>query len=406
MFHRFFELWIEIGLVPRVRPRYPLAMPMSTDALTVPLLDLALQNEPFADELKAAFAEVLGSGAFVLGPYVERFEQELSASLGCRHAIGVTSGTDAILLALMAAGVGPGDEVITTPFTWFSTASCVSRLGAIPVFVDINPRTYCLESRDIEGKITPKTKAILPVHLYGLSASMNRINEVAKKHGIPVIEDAAQAIGATYHGRNVGTVGDVGCFSFYPTKNLGAFGDAGAVVTNDDDLAHKMRLLRNHGMDPDGPTGFDFSAIGGNFRMGGIQAALLSVKLPRLAAWTAARREKAAIYSAALENEPVSTPFEPPTRGHAYHQYTLRVRGHSRDALMHHLAACHVSTRVFYAKPIHLQPCYASLGYEAKTLPESVKAADEVLSLPVSPEMTEAQQNHVIESIRSFFRAE
>ena len=381
-------------------------MPETTLADKVPLLDLAAQNGPLTDELHAAFAEVLASGAFVLGPFVERFERELCDYLGCGHAVGVTSGTDALTLAMMALGIGPGDEVITTPFTWFSTASCIARLGAVPVFVDINPRTYCIESRDIEGAITDKTKAIMPVHLYGLPASMNRINEVAQRHGLKVISDAAQSIGATYHGQRVGAVGDVGCLSFYPTKNLGAFGDAGAVVTNDADLADRLRLLRNHGMDPHGASGFDFPELGGNFRMGGVQAALLSVKLKHLDTWTAGRQTHAEAYHAALESTPLTTPFTPDTRGHVFHQYTIRVRSGGRDALMYHLQACKIDTRVFYAKPLHLQPCFASLGYTPNSLPEAERAASEVLSLPISPEMSEAHRERVVEAIREFFRAE
>jgi len=374
--------------------------------VSVPLIDLAKQNEPMAEELAEALKAVLASGAYVLGPYVEAFERELAEYLGVKHVLGLTSGTDALLLSMMAMDIGPGDEVITTPFTWFSTVSSIVRLGAKPVFVDINPRTYCIEARDIEGAVTPKTKAILPVHLYGLPASMNRIKEVADAHGLKVIEDAAQAIGASYHGKNVGALGDVACFSFYPTKNLSALGDAGAVATDDDALAAKMKCLRNHGMVFDGPTGYDFPEVGGNFRMSGFQGAALSVKLKHLNDWTQIRREHAERYHEALESTPVTTPFTPNTRGHVFHQYTIRVRSDARDALMHHLDACNVQSKVFYAAPLHLQPCFQHLGHQAGSLPEAERAVQEVLSLPISPEMSDTAQQRVIDAIQDFFRAE
>lgn len=380
--------------------------PALSTALDVPLIDLAKQNEPLADELAQALKAVLSSGAYVLGPHVQAFEEELAAYLEVKHVLGVTSGTDALLLAMMALDIGPGDEVITTPFTWFSTVSSIVRLGAKPVFVDINPQTYCIEARDLEGVITPQTKAVLPVHLYGMPANMAMIQQVAEAHGLKVIEDAAQAIGATHDGKKTGTLGDVGCFSFYPTKNLSALGDAGAVVTDDEALAEKMTCLRNHGMVFDGPTGYDFPQIGGNFRMSGFQGAALSVKLKHLDAWTASRRAHAERYHEALETTPVTTPFVPHSRGHVFHQYTIRVRSDARNALMHHLSACHVQSKVFYAHPLHLQPCFESLGYKPGMLPEAERTAQEVLSLPIMPEMTDTQQQVVVDAIQDFFRAE
>ncbi len=378
----------------------------TTPAPNVPILDLAPHNAGFKHELLETFDHIIDSGGFILGPHVEAFEEKLAAYCGCSHALGLTSGTDALLLAMMALDIGPGDEVITTPFTWFSTASCIARLGAKPVFVDIHPRTYNIDTRLIEGAITDKTKAIMPVHLFGLPANMEGVMSIAQAHGLKVIEDAAQAIGASHNGQPIGSIGDVGCFSFYPTKNLSAFGDAGGVTTNDPDLAARMKSLRNHGIDPSGPTGYHFPEVGANFRMSAFQGAVLKAKISKADAYSQARRKNAEAYSAAFESLPVSTPFEPETRKHVYHQYTIRVRSNMRDAVLQHLNASHVGAKVFYAKPLHLQPCFEHLGYREKELPVSEQAAQEVLSLPVYPEMTEAQRRRVIEAVSEFFQAE
>lgn len=370
--------------------------------MPVPLIDLSQQHEQLGPELRDTFAKVIDSGQFILGPWVDQFETELASYCGAEHAIGVSSGTDALLIALMALNIGPGDEVITTPFTFFATAGCIARVGATPVFVDINPRTYNIEAADIEAAVTERTKAIIPVHLFGLPANMEPIMELARQHNLRVIEDAAQALGARYQDKSVGTIGDVGCLSFYPTKNLPTPGDAGACVTNDAELAAKIRLLRVHGAD----YGYHFPLIGGNFRIDALHAAMLSVKLRRLPEWVEKRRHLAERYNRRLETLPVGTAFEPEVRHHAFNNYTLRVRGGQRENLRHHLDACAIGNRVYYPIPLHLQPCFAYLKYKAGDLPVSEQAAEQVLSLPIYPEMTEAQQDEVINAIRDFFKAE
>jgi dTDP-4-amino-4,6-dideoxygalactose transaminase len=371
--------------------------------MTVPLLDLKRQHDTLMPQLREAFDAVTRSGQFILGEYVRRFEQELAGYCGVRHAIGVSSGTDALLVSLMALGIGPGDEVITTPFTFFATAGCIARVGARPVFVDINPRTYNLQARDIQGAITDKTKAIMPVHLYGLSAHMDPIMDVARANGLKVIEDAAQASGARYHGKPVGSIGDVGCFSFYPTKNLAGLGDGGACTTNDDELAEKIRQMRNHGAD----RADHFPDIGGNFRLDGLQAACLSIKLPSLDNWCDMRREHADRYGRELEEVAITTPFESQHRHHVYNQYTVRVRGKGmRDGLRHHLTACGIGSRIYYPTPLHLQPCFAHLGYDMGSLPFAEEACGQVLSLPSFPEMTTQEQDEVIACVSDFFLAE
>lgn len=374
------------------------------NVMPVPLIDSAAHHAALLPQLKEAFDRVIGSGRFILGPYVEEFERSLAKVCGAKHAIGVSSGTDALLVALMALGIGPGDEVITTPFTFFATASCITRVGATPVFVDINPRTYNIEAEDIEGAITERTKAILPVHLFGLPANMGPIMAIARKHKLRVIEDAAQALGAKYESKPVGAIGNVGCFSFYPTKNMPAAGDAGACVTDDNALAERIRMLRVHGLRRGAHYLYD--AVGGNFRLDALHAALLSVKLPHLEKWNRRRRFLADRYGRALEDLPVSTPFEPPTREHVYSNYTIRVRSGGRDPVQHHLRAMEIETRVYYPVPLHLQPAYKGLGLKKGQFPVSEAAAAEVLSLPIYPEMTNAQQDEVIAAIRDYYRAE
>ncbi|MEX0885656.1 MAG: DegT/DnrJ/EryC1/StrS family aminotransferase [Phycisphaeraceae bacterium] len=354
------------------------------------------------EQMEGAFAEVLESGQFILGPYVERFESQLAAFCGVEHVVGVSSGTDALLAAMMALGIGPGDEVIVPTFTFFATAGAVSRLGARPVFVDVSARTHNLDARMLEGAITRATKAIVPVHLFGLPADMAAIMKIARAHKLWVIEDAAQSLGARHDGRAVGSIGDIGCFSFYPTKGLSAMGDAGACVTNNAELADRLRMLRVHGSD----RGYHFPMIGGNFRLDAVQAALLSVKMPHLDSWIRSRRRLANRYHHNFEDVPLSTPFEPDARFHAFNQYTVRLRGGQREALRHHLDACGIGNRVYYPLPLHLQPCFTELNYKRGMLPTAERAAGEVLSLPMYPEMTEQQQDEVIAAVRDFFAAE
>lgn len=367
----------------------------------VPLLDLSAQHQPIREQIDHAIAQVIDANGYILGPRVEAFEAELAAYCGVKHAVGVASGTDALLVSMMAMGIGPGDEVITTPFTFFSTAGSIVRLGAKPVFVDIDPRTFNIEPGAIEGAITPATKAIMPVHLFGLAADMDPIMAIARRFGLRVIEDAAQAIGAACKGRRVGSIGDVGCLSFYPSKNLAGIGDGGAVVTDNDDLAARILQLRNHGLEPG--TGCSYTMVGGNFRLDGLQAAVLSVKLPLLESYTEARRANAARYTRKFEEARLSTPSEPSDFRHVFNQYTIRVRDDGREPLRHHLSACGVGNRIYYETPLHLQPCFRHLGYKAGSLPEAEKAADQVLSIPCYPELSREQQDAVITAVRDFF---
>jgi len=370
-------------------------------AVIVPLLDLAAQHGPLRRELLAAITRVCDSQRFIMGPEVEGLEQALARQLGVRHAVGVSSGTDALLMALMALDIGPGDEVVTTAYSFFSTIGSVVRAGARPVLVDIDPATFNLDPAAAAAAITPRTKAILPVHLFGQSAELAPILDAAARAGVAVIEDAAQAIGATYHDRAVGGYGTVGCFSFFPSKNLGAFGDAGLVTTNDDALAHRLRLLRNHGMEPK----YFHKLVGGNFRLDALQAAVLRVKLPHLAGWTAARQRNAAryrrLFAQAGLGDTVVLPAEAPGRSHIYNQFVVRVA--ERDALRRHLASHDIGTEVYYPVPFHLQECFADLGYPAGAFPEAERAARESLALPVFGELTEAQQSWVVESVREFY---
>lgn len=370
--------------------------------MAVPLLDLSQQHEQLRTKLRQTFDEVLTSGKYILGPYVEAFEEQLAQYTHTRHCIGVASGTDALLVAMMAMGIGPGDEVITTPFTFFCTAGCISRLGAKPVFVDIKPRTYNIDVDQIEAAITGATKAIIPVHLFGLPANMDPIMKVARAHNLKVIEDAAQALGARHNDRPVGSIGDCGTVSFYPSKNLAGFGDGGAVTTNDDELADRLRQLRNHGTS----DGIHYPNIGGNFRLDALQAALLSVKLPYLDGWADQRREHADRYGQLLEQEPLGTPFEAEQRHHVYNQYTVRVHAGMRDGLRKHLDACEIGNRIYYPVPLHRQPCYEKLGYGPGSLPIAEEAAEQVLSIPVYPEMTHDQQDAVVQGIREFFEGD
>ncbi|HEX5107998.1 MAG TPA: DegT/DnrJ/EryC1/StrS family aminotransferase [Vicinamibacterales bacterium] len=375
---------------------------MSIDSMVrVPLLDLRLQYASIRRDIQAAIERVCDSQQFILGPEVEQFERELAAAIGVRFAVGVSSGTDALLIALMALGVQPGDEVITPTFSFFATAGSVARLGARPVFVDVDADTLMMTADSVRAAITPRTRAIIPVHLYGLCADMGALTAVASEAGVPIVEDAAQAIGATYRGRQAGTFGLLGCFSFFPSKNLGAFGDAGLVTTDDDRLAARVRRLRNHGAEPK----YYHHEIGGNFRLDALQAAILRVKLPHLTRWNEQRRARAATYRDLFERsgllDRVRIPVEPPDRRHVFHQYVIRVG--DRDGLKSHLAARGIGTDIYYPVPFHRQACFAGLTPPDRVFPNADAASAEVLALPVFPELTEEQQTHVVNSIAGRF---
>jgi dTDP-4-amino-4,6-dideoxygalactose transaminase len=363
--------------------------------MQVPLLDLKAQYATIRDEVRRAIDEVCDSQHFILGPHVEKLERDVAAYSQCAHGIGVSSGTDALLVALMALDVTTGDQVITTPYSFFATAGVIARLGATPVFVDIDPRSYNIDPALIERAITPRTRVIMPVHLFGQCADMDTILEIAKSHKLAVIEDAAQAIGSEYKGRRAGSMGELGCLSFFPSKNLGGFGDGGMVVTNDAELAERVRVLRVHGSKPK----YHHSVVGGNFRLDALQAAILNVKLKYLDRWTQKRQQNAAFYDSALAGLPLQTPAA--LGHHIYNQYTVRLT--ERDKLQAHLKAAGIGTEVYYPVPLHLQKCFSSLGCKAGSFPESERAARESLSLPIYPELTEDQAQYVVEKVRGFF---
>jgi dTDP-4-amino-4,6-dideoxygalactose transaminase len=370
--------------------------------MRVPLLDLRRQNLPMEAELLDAFRRVLTSGQFILGPEVEQFESAAAAVAGARFGIGMSSGTDAILVALMALGIGPGDEVICPSFTFFATAGCIVRVGARPVFADSCPECFNLDPGGIEPLITGRTKAIIPVHLFGQAADMDPVLEIARRRGMAVIEDAAQAFGAAYRGRPVGSLGDFGTISFFPTKNLGALGDAGLLVTNDEALAEKARLLRNHGAS----RRYFHSLVGGNFRLDALQAALLRVKLPRLAEYTALRQRHFAEYNRALGGREgvIVVPATHPDRTHIANQYTLRVRRGRRDALRRFLEERGIASEIYYPVPLHAQECFRAFGPHP-ALPVAEALADEVVSLPVFPEMTPEERCAVLAAITDFLES-
>jgi dTDP-4-amino-4,6-dideoxygalactose transaminase len=367
----------------------------------IPLLDLKQQHAHLREELRAAVGRILDSQQFVLGEEVRLLEEELARYSTTRHAIGCASGSDALLLALMALDIKAGDEVITTPFSFFATASAIARTGATPVFVDIEPRTYNLDPALLEAAITERTRAIMPVHLYGQCADMDALLEVAARHALPVIEDAAQAIGAEDGGRRAGSLGRIGCFSFYPTKNLGAAGDAGLLTTADDALAERLRRLRVHG----GATEYLHTEIGINSRLDALQAAVLRVKLPHLDGWSQARRERAETYSLLLTNAHLRfnlrVPFIRENVRHIFHQYVVRVPEH-RDALVEHLRARGVGVKIYYPVPLHMQECFRYLGYREGALPEAERAARETLALPIYPELRLEQQQYVVDALGRF----
>lgn len=365
--------------------------------MRVPLLDLKPQYLQIKDEVKEAIDRILESQVFVLGPEVSKLEEEIAQYCGARYAVGCASGTDAILLSLMAVGIGSGDEVITTPYTFFSTAGSVSRVGAAPVFVDIDPDTYNIDPSLIEACITPRTKAILPVHLFGQCADMAPILEIANRHGLYVIEDAAQSIGAktVLNGKSLkaGAIGHLGCFSFFPSKNLGAYGDGGIVVSNDEALADKVRMLRVHGSKPK----YHHSLIGANSRLDALQAAVLRVKLRYLDDWSEGRRRNSEFYTEAFANSPVLPPRIAENNTSIYNQYVIRCG--KRDELQRHLVDCSVGCEIYYPVPLHIQKCYGFLGYKLGDFPLSEAAAAETLALPIYPELTNDQKDYVVKCV-------
>jgi dTDP-4-amino-4,6-dideoxygalactose transaminase len=377
--------------------------------MKIPLLDLKAQYAAIRDEIRKSLDEVLESQYFILGPKVEELEKRVAAYSGAKFGVGVSSGTDALLVALMALDIGDGDEVITTPFTFFATAGVIARLRAKPVFVDIDPVTFNIDPAKIERAVTKKTKAVIPVHLFGQCADMDPIMAVAKKHGLRVIEDAAQTIGAEYKGRKAGTIGRLGIFSFFPSKNLGGIGDGGMVIMNDKALFDKIRMLRVHGMEPK----YFHSTIGGNFRLDAIQAAALNVKLKYLDRWSQGRRDNAAYYDGRFEEAglikkglitiPKAIYRDGGDRNfHIYNQYTIRAR--ERDRLAAFLKERTIGMDIYYPVPLHLQECFRDLGYAKGDLPVAEEAASAVLSLPVYPELTDAQKDYVVGTIAEFYR--
>ena len=379
--------------------------------MKVPLLDLNAHHAPIRAQVLAALEEVLDTQSFILGPKVEQFEKRVASFCGVEHAIGVSSGSDALLIALMGLDIGPGDEVITTPYSFFATAGAITRVGATPVFVDIDPQTYNIDTTGIESALSTRTKALLPVHLFGQCADMEPILAIAEANGLAVIEDAAQAIGAQYRdGRFAGTMGDIGCLSFFPTKNLGALGDGGMVFTNRPDLAEKLRTLRIHGAKPK----YYHKFIGGNFRLDTLHASVLNVKLNSLDKWTSMRRHNARRYVELFTQEnliksndivlPLSV-YESPniSRAHIYNQFIIRAP--RRDALQEILADAQIGTAVYYPVPFHLQECFAHLGYRNGDFPHAEAAAKDTLPLPIYPEVTQEQQEFVVETIRKFYQS-
>jgi dTDP-4-amino-4,6-dideoxygalactose transaminase len=388
--------------------------------MKVPLLDLKAQYETIRPEVEEAIRGVMESQQFILGPHVQKCEAAIAQYCGSPHAIGVSSGSDALLVCLMAEGIGPGDEVITTPYTFFATVGAITRLGATPVFVDIDPVTYNIAASQIAAKITAQTRAIIPVHLYGQSADMGAVMDVAEAHKVVVIEDAAQSLGAEYDGRHSGTIGAYGCFSFFPSKNLGAAGDAGMVVTNDAARAEKVTILRAHGSKPK----YYHRLVGGNFRLDALQGAIVSAKLPHLDAWTEGRRRNAERYNRLFAESGMDVcntrewtngrrhlvggrgaphvvlPTEV-TQRHVFNQYTIRVS--SRDELKTGLQKRGIGTEIYYPVPMHTQDCFRRLGYRAGDFPESEAAAAQSLALPIFPELTDEQAAYIVDCIREFF---
>ena len=364
--------------------------------MKVLLLDLKAQYATIKDEVLVAAAEVLDSQVCIGGPKVAELEKKIARMSDCEHSVGVSSGTDALLASLMALDIGPGDEVITTPFTFFATAGSIARTGATPVFVDIDPCTFNIDPKLICESITPRTRAILPVHLFGQVAEMDSILEIARRYDLLVIEDAAQSIGATYAGRKAGSMGTTGCFSFFPSKNLGCAGDGGMIVTNDASVYERLSLMRNHGAKPK----YYHQFVGGNFRLDAIQAAILLVKLGYLEQWSEARRENARAYDAAFRGTGVHAPSIRPYNESVFNQYVIRVS--RRDELIGHLKKHEIGCEIYYPLPLHLQECFACLGYNEGDFPEAERAAKEALALPIYPELPAGEREFVAETVLQF----
>ncbi|WP_044641302.1 DegT/DnrJ/EryC1/StrS family aminotransferase [Risungbinella massiliensis] len=364
----------------------------------IPLLDLQAQYATIRDDIRQAVDNVLEGGAYIMGPEVKKLEQEIAEFCGVKHAIGVANGTDALLLVLDAAGVGPGDEVITTPFTFFASAEVISQLGATPVFADIDPKTYNIDVEQVRAKITNKTKAIIPVHIFGQPAEMDELMKLAEQHNLFVLEDAAQAIDAEFKNKKIGNWGHAGTFSFFPTKNLGGYGDGGMIVTNDDQIAEKVRILRVHGSNPK----YYHSMIGYNSRLDELQAAALRIKLRHLRDWNDARRQKAAIYDELLKDLPVVTPYHAEDRRHVYHLYIIQAD--DRAGLMNHLKENGIATGIYYPVPLHRQNVYESLGYGVGSIPISEKMADRTFAIPLYPELTREDQEYIAQTIRNYYK--
>lgn len=375
----------------------------STSPQPVPLLDLKAQYETIRDEVREAIDGVLESQRFVLGPEVQALEQEVAEYSQCAYGVGVSSGTDALLAALMAIGIGEGDEVITSAYSFFASAGCISRLGARPVFVDIDPLSYNIDASAVEALITDRTRAIIPVHLFGQVADMEPIMDIARRHNLLVVEDAAQAIGAELNGKRAGSIGDLGCFSFYPSKNLGAFGDGGMVTSNNEELADKVRLVRGHGARPK----YYSKVVGGNFRLDAIQAVVLRVKLKYLDQWTGARQRNAEVYRTLFaeagfsdQASGVGLPTELPGRRHIYNQFVIRTE--DRDGLIDYLKERQIGTEIYYPVPFHVQECFADLGYGPGNLPQSEQAAAHTVAIPIYPELTDPMIRTVVDAIGQF----
>lgn len=368
--------------------------------MKVPLLDLGAQYKTIKDEVLSATQELYESQRFILGPKVEDLERAIVQYCRCKHAVGVSSGTDALLICLMAAGIGPGDEVITTPYTFFATVGSIARVGAEPVFVDIEEDTYNIDPIAIESTITKRTRAIIPVHLYGQCCDMDPILKLARAHDLVVIEDAAQAIGAEYKGHRAGSMGHTGCFSFFPSKNLGAFGDGGMVATSSDSVCEKLKMLRVHGSSPK----YYHKLLGGNFRLDALQAAIVLVKLPYLEKWTAARQANGQRYRELFANQGLDNMIRLPTEKngrHIYNQFVIRVEKR-RDELRQYLHEAGIGTEIYYPIPMHLQPCFKYLNGKKGDFPRAETAADKTLALPIYPELTDEQQAYVVEKIGAF----
>jgi len=367
--------------------------------LKIPLIDLSVQHKVLRKELQRAVQQVMDSQHFIQGESVRALEEKIASKVGSKYAVAVASGSDALYLSLWALGIGPGDEVLTTPFTFFASASSISRTGAKPVFVDIDPRSFNLDVNRIEAKLTKCTKAILPVHLFGLCCEMERIQKIAKKHSLFVVEDAAQALGSAYHGKQAGSMGDTGCFSFYPTKNLGGAGDGGMVTTSSESLADKIRLLRQHGS----KKKYSHELIGINSRLDAIQAAILSVKMKALDRWNSRRAEIAARYNSKLKGLPLGLPATPSGFKHIFHLYSVTTQ--KRDALAAYLEKRGIETGVYYPSPLHLEACFKDLGHRHGDFPVAEKICREILSLPTYPELTGSRQAAVIAAVRDFFNS-